>query len=55
MLWLLASVLLLLWIVLLAFKVTAAAIHVLLAGALVQRRARPADHRSLTAWWAPVR
>jgi hypothetical protein len=34
MLWLLASVLLLLWIVLLAFKVTAAAIHVLLAAAL---------------------
>ncbi|HEX9306745.1 MAG TPA: DUF5670 family protein [Anaeromyxobacter sp.] len=34
MLWLLASILLLAWIVLLAFKVTAAAIHVLLVAAL---------------------
>jgi len=34
MLWVLASVLLLLWIVLLAFKVTAATIHVLLVAAL---------------------
>jgi hypothetical protein len=34
MLWLLASILLLAWIVLLAFKVTAAAIHVLLVVAL---------------------
>ena len=48
MLWLLASVALLAWIVLLAFKVTAAAIHVLLVaalalyiiGALRARRAR---------------
>jgi hypothetical protein len=34
MLWLLASAALLAWIVLLAFKVTAAAIHVLLVAAL---------------------
>jgi hypothetical protein len=34
MLWLLASVALLAWIVLLAFKVTASAIHVLLLAAL---------------------
>jgi hypothetical protein len=34
MLWLLASVALLAWIVLLAFKVTAGAIHVLLLAAL---------------------
>jgi hypothetical protein len=34
MLWLLASIMLLAWIVLLAFKVTAAAIHVLLVVAL---------------------
>jgi hypothetical protein len=34
MLWLLASVALLLWIVLLAFKVTAGAIHLLLVAAL---------------------
>jgi hypothetical protein len=34
MLWLLASLALLAWIVLLAFKVTAAAIHVLLVAAL---------------------
>jgi hypothetical protein len=50
MLWLLASVALLAWIVLLAFKVTAAAIHVLLVAALAMyvigavrgRRARTA-------------
>jgi hypothetical protein len=34
MLWLLASILLLAWIVLLAFKVTAGAIHILLVAAL---------------------
>ena len=34
MLWLLASILLLAWIVLLAFKVTAGAIHILLLAAL---------------------
>jgi hypothetical protein len=34
MLWLLASILLLAWIVLLAFKITAGAIHVLLVAAL---------------------
>jgi hypothetical protein len=34
MLWLLASILLIAWIVLLAFKVTAAAVHVLLVAAL---------------------
>lgn len=34
MLWLLASIMLLAWIVLLAFKVTAGAIHVLLVAAL---------------------
>ena len=34
MLWLLASIMLLAWIVLLAFKITAAAIHVLLVAAL---------------------
>jgi hypothetical protein len=50
MLWLLASLALLAWIVLLAFKVTAAAIHVLLLAALAMyvigavrgRRARAA-------------
>ncbi len=35
MLWLLASILLLAWIVLLAFKITAGAIHILLVAALV--------------------
>lgn len=34
MLWLLASIMLLAWIVLLAFKITAGAIHVLLVAAL---------------------
>jgi hypothetical protein len=34
MLWLLASILLLAWIVLLAFKVTAGAVHILLLAAL---------------------
>jgi hypothetical protein len=34
MLWLLASILLLAWIVLLAFKITGGAIHVLLVAAL---------------------
>ena len=34
MLWLLASILLLAWIVLLAFKITAGAIHILLVAAL---------------------
>jgi hypothetical protein len=34
MLWLLASIMLLAWIVLLAFKITAGAIHVLLIAAI---------------------
>ncbi len=34
MLWLLASIMLLAWIVLLAFKITAGAIHILLVAAL---------------------
>jgi hypothetical protein len=34
MLWLLASVLLLAWIVLLAFKITAGAVHILIVAAL---------------------
>jgi hypothetical protein len=34
MLWLLASIMLLAWIVLLAFKITAGAIHVLLVAAI---------------------
>ena len=35
MLWLLASILLLAWIVLLAFKVTVGAIHILLVAAIL--------------------